>query len=110
MADQKEYPWERLLDSELSPPRPEVKRRRGRPSNPFPRKRRYFSSTDDETKVLDQLVELLKLHFDRNVARGHFIAYMTFYFKRLLENKSNELTIPDDVTSFVELTKYLESK
>ncbi|MEJ2606902.1 MAG: hypothetical protein P8Z41_09535 [Anaerolineales bacterium] len=110
MSEHKRYPWERLLDSELNPPRPEVKRRRGRPKSPFPRKRRRFAATEDEVNALNELVQTLKERFNSNVERGHVISFMTFYLTRLLQDKNRDLYIPDDVTSFVDLAKYLDTK
>jgi predicted ArsR family transcriptional regulator len=110
MSDSKKYPWLRLLDLQLAEPRPEPKGKVGRPKSPFPKVRIGASMTEDEVKALDELVEAMSERIERNVHRGHLIAFMTFRMRALLQGKGNTLAIPDSVESFMDLAEYLDSK
>ena len=108
--DEPTYPWLRLLQLELGEePRPIKRRRPGRPKKAFPRKRVRSSLTQHEQAALDELVELLTKHMGRPIHRGHVIAFMTFRLRNRLQ-QGQEISIPEDVDSFVGLAKYLDSR
>jgi hypothetical protein len=108
VTDGKKYPWLRLLELELAEPRPEMKKKRGRPRSPFPRVRMYSSMTGDEVAALDDLVDLVRTRFGRQVHRGHIIAFMTFQLKNKLQGEGRKMELPEEVKSFVGLVEYLD--
>jgi hypothetical protein len=110
MSNKSSYPWVRLLDAEIYPKRPEIKKKVGRPKNPFPRKRRRYSSTDDEMERMDKLTALFKERMGNRVDRGHVIAFMEFDLTRRLTGKSGNIELPEHISSFVDLAKYLENQ
>ena len=109
MSDSKKYPWLRLLDLQLAEPKPEPKGKVGRPKSPFPKVRIGASMSEDEVKALDELVDAMSERVERNVHRGHLIAFMTFRTRTLLQGKGNKIEIPESVKSFVDLAEYLDS-
>lgn len=110
MPEADRHPWLRLLELEVTKDEPEpTKRRRGRPKNPFPRKRVRSSLTEDEKAALDELVELLSEHLGRSLHRGHLIAFMTFRLRDQLR-QDGELVLDDDIDSFVDLAEYLDER
>jgi hypothetical protein len=107
--DEKTYPWLRLLELELKQqPRPTKRRRPGRPTNPFPRKRVRSSLTDDEKAALDELVDLFSERMGRSLHRGHVIAFMTFRLRNQLQGDGG-LELEDDIDSFAALARYLDA-
>ncbi len=104
------YPWLRLLELELGEEPKRAKRRRpGRPKKAFPRKRVRSALTEGEQAALDELVEVLSDRMGRPIHRGHVIAFMTFRLRNRLQ-RGQDISIPEDVDSFVGLAKYLDSR
>jgi len=110
MTEKERYPWLRLLELELAEPKRTETRRPGRPRKPFPRRRVRSALTEDEQATLDDLVDLLSERFGRRVHRGHLIAFLTFRMRSKLQGKNREIVLPEEVDSFVALSKYLDSK
>ena len=107
--DEPTYPWLRLLELELEQqPKPVERRRPGRPSNRFPRKRVRMSLTEDEQGALDALVDLLAERMGRGIHRGHLVAFMAFRLQSQLQNGA-ELALPEGIDSFQALARYLDS-
>jgi hypothetical protein len=104
------YPWLRLLELEFEEePKPIKAKRRGRPRNPFPRKRVRASLTEDEQAALDELVDLLSQHMRRPIHRGHLIAFMTFRLRNQLQ-QGDRVALDEEINSFVALAKYLDGR
>jgi len=110
MSKKTDYPWERLLDAEIYPKRPKIRKKVGRPKNPFPRKRLRYSATDDEENMINDLTALFKERIGNKVDRGHVIAFMQSDLRRRLTGKGGKIELPDNITSFVDLAEYLENK
>jgi hypothetical protein len=109
MSEEPKYPWLRLLELEVSDTKPDKKKKKGRPKNPFPRKRVRSSLTDDEKAALDDLVDMLAERFEKQVHRGHLISFMTFRLRSRLQGQGREIDLPEDIKSFVDLAAHLDS-
>jgi hypothetical protein len=104
------YPWLRLLELEFGEETKPVKRKRpGRPRKPFPRKRVRVSLTEDETAALDELLDLLAERMGRPIHRGHLVSFLTFRLRNSLQH-GDKILLPEDIHSFVDLARYLDSK
>lgn len=104
------YPWLRLLELELGEePKPVKRKRPGRPKNPFPRKRVRVALTEDETAALDELLDLLAKRMERPIHRGHLISFLAFRLRSHLQ-QGDKVVLPENIHSFVDLARYLDSK
>lgn len=111
MPEKSKYPWLRLLDLDLAPPKVTSTRRRGRPKNSFPRARVHITMTEDERSTLDEMVELFSDRFNQNFTRGHIIAFLLFYMRGLLQDgRGKKMTIPEGISSFSDLADYLHQE
>jgi hypothetical protein len=102
------YPWLRLLELEVQPPKhPTPRRGKGRPPNPFPRRPVHVTLTEDELDALDELARSLSAHFNSRMHRGHVIAFLTFYFHSRLQ-KGDVIDLPEEIISLSDLAHYLD--
>jgi len=111
--NQTQHPWIQLLDLEIVQPLPPPKKVRGRPPRRFPRTEKItFMLTPNELAALDSLVDLLKNRISRQTNRGDVIAFMAYRLRDALLDKSegNELSIPEEVHSFMDLALYLDGQ
>ena len=103
------YPWLRLLEMERERPdlhpageKEIVNKPRGRPRNPFPRKRVVITLTEDEIQALDSVVQSLSPAIP-GVFRGNLISLLVFYLRDSLDG----IDI-NRIKSFSDLVKVLD--
>jgi hypothetical protein len=108
MSEPRKDPWLRLLDLRDASPKPEAKRKRGRPRAAFPRVDVRARVTPSDATALKEIVELLRKRFKRPVHRGDVVAFMTFLLRSRLQGAGKRLELPEEVDSFVALAEYLE--
>lgn len=108
------HPWIQLLDLEHRQQKPVLpKNPEGKPPRRFPRdKKMLIAMTSTESEALDTLVALFKKHIRANVVRADVIAFMAFRLTNEIQflnpSADNQLSLPDEITSFTELANYLE--
>jgi hypothetical protein len=80
---------------------------RGRRPSPFSKSRTYAYLTDDQKKMLDEVVAKLGEKWETEISRGDVIAFLTYQLVINLRDEDGSLTIPDEVKNFSTLSNYL---
>lgn len=105
------YPWLRLLEMERE--RPDLHpagekgasvKPRGRPRNPFPRKRVVITLTEDEIAALDGLLQNLSPSMP-GIFRGNLISLLVFYLRDSLDGADLS-----KIKTFADIVRALETR
>lgn len=80
---------------------------RGRKPSPFSKTRTYAYLTDDQKKMLDEVVAKLGEKWETEVSRGDVIAFLTYQMVINLRDDDGSIRIPDEVRNFTTLANYL---
>jgi hypothetical protein len=79
-------------------------RPRGRPRNPFPRKRVVITLTEDEIQALDSLIQNLSPSIP-GIFRGNLISLLVFYLRDSLDGVDST-----KIKNFADVVKALETR
>jgi hypothetical protein len=80
---------------------------RGRRPSPFLKTRTYAYLTEDQKKLLDEVVAKLGDKWDTEISRGDVIAFLTYRLVLSLRDEEGNILIPDEVKNFTTLSEYL---
>ena len=80
---------------------------RGRRPSPFSKTRTYAYLTDDQKKMLDEVVAKLGEKWETEISRGDVIAFLTYQLVINLRDEEGNIAIPDEVKNFSTLSNFL---